>query len=823
MSTLFRKRDLGVLLLIIVSLYLTWYDSPSLNYSIEPSWFIDQRSEVIDDAGDLNYRQVPPLIVDLEGDGAQEVIIITSSMHLKVFNAEPPVLETFDVYHPQEVSSVELFPAKSQRGRLPVQLKSGYVSPYSPSHARSQIVVVLFDDWTVMCFDSSLMKLWEKAIAHNTFEIDRMSEFFRIQDAALHIAPLHLKEDAGPGVVIVGANMALRKRYADKLSNQDFLHPLLRMGHGLGHLHKEHPETHALSQLEHFSVFALDSSNGHVLWKHDGLEVRAEQYSRSLPQHAYSLDLKDLMSKTHHAPGINDWTVFRQSLVDELPHTWFGTEHTSMRIAHFVRRHIGAHAAPRRPHAAQAGGASAGGQKGKHKDIHKGRGRNGKPSTLLSSLPLLQGEVQRASLTESATLPHTAAEHTENPNVIVVHTRHGLEVIALRTGAPITSLALSPGRVYGDLDGDDVVDAVSVLDTPESVQRHQAEFAHHQYEYGAQALQHCMLVVMSGLPAQSQLFNGSVCQQRPSLRDPLGYATAASTGSSPDLSSGGGAVGAGGAHKTKVTPVLSAEDDHPLIVHASPLILHKLDPDTLQESKERDVIVAIHSGVVTSYSGSGKFNWQVRGAPKWSVGASGASGASGAAGDTWPSLAYAVLGFDSDAARAEDLGSHNSIYSNILVAGEAMLMLLSREGDVLASAEIPRAPLAQPVIGDFDNDGVSDIIVVTNGAVLGYHVHVTQASRTVLIALTLLIIIAVVVFISNIQAVPLPPITAEQFFPPASSAHAAPGYGEGVGQALMTGSAPAAAPTHLTRRQHKAKGGSSIFQIIRSTDEQHLD
>jgi hypothetical protein len=35
------------------------------------------------------------------------------------------------------------------------------------------------------------------------------------------------------------------------------------------------------------------------------------------------------------------------------------------------------------------------------------------------------------------------------------------------------------------------------------------------------SLQHCHLMVVSGLPARSQLFNGTVCLHRRSLADPI--------------------------------------------------------------------------------------------------------------------------------------------------------------------------------------------------------------------------------------------------------------------------------------------------------------
>jgi len=816
-----------VVFLVIISIYLSYFDTPTLSYLVEPAWFIDQKELHTKYASLLNYKVIPPLITDLEGDGVNEVVLITTDFKLKVFSADIPAGESEEVYHPEEVYTTNLLvhgDTPDSTGHVPVALKAGYVEPYSDVEARSQVVVVVFEDWTVHCYDSSLHLMWEKAVAHKTFDIEHLIKDFRIHDASVYIAPLQLKDDASSGVVLVGARMTRRHTTFEVGEEVD---ATIENVSNADEDAESRNEANAAAKLSHFSVFALDASSGHVEWKHDGLELRTEQYSRSLPQHAYSLDLKDLMTKSHHASGISDWMVFRQSLVDELPHTWYGIEHTSMRIAHFIRRHIGASAGQQiRKGRATAGafgaaggthsgtsGTSGGGgtagqrhahkvlggsggpnSRGTHRDTHAGRGRNGKPATSLHKLPLLAGEVEKHSLDKAASLPHHAAEHTENPNVLVVHTQHGIEVVALRTGVPITSLALSPGRVYADVDGDGVVDTITVLDNPEGARHHQSEFAHHQHD-GQQQLRHCLVIAMSGLPARSQLFNGTVCPDRPSLRDaPLG----------------------------QEAPSHSAErgPSHPHISHTPPLVLRKLNPDTMKESKERDVVVAIHSGVVTSYSGSGEFNWQIRTAPQWSAimdnseaGNSTSGSGTSTATSKLTSDAASVLAFDSDANRVSELGTHNSIYSSILVSGESSLLLLSREGDSLTTADIPRAPIAPPVLGDFDNDGVTDIILVTDGAVLGYHLHVQQASRGILIALVVLVAIAAVIFVANIQQSPISLLDGSSGIPDAKSSSSTGAVHHHHRQQEQ----PA------TLRPTRAKPQKSRFQIIRSTDDQHLD
>eukprot|EP01035_Chromulina_nebulosa_P035825 gene35825-48169_t len=115
-SGLFRKRDVVILILVAVTLYISMLDNPTLRYSIEPAWFIDQRIEKsptnkgssIDNneglrSSELDYHLLSPIITDLDGDGANEIICVTRDRFLKIFNAEAPKLNPRDIYHPEVV------------------------------------------------------------------------------------------------------------------------------------------------------------------------------------------------------------------------------------------------------------------------------------------------------------------------------------------------------------------------------------------------------------------------------------------------------------------------------------------------------------------------------------------------------------------------------------------------------------------------------------------------------------------------------------------------------------------------------------------------
>lgn len=169
---------------------------------------------------------------------------------------------------------------------------------------------------------------------------------------------------------------------------------------------------------------------------------------------------------------------------------------------------------------------------------------------------------------------------------------------------------------------------------------------------------------------------------------------------------------------------------------ASPVILRALHPRTGAETRERVVVVAVNTGVVTAYSGKGEFLWQLRDAPTWAVDNRNAS---------------AVL-FDVDARRVDDLGKHDNVHACVLITGEDRLSLVSRDGDVLASAYLPKKPIARPAMGDFDNDGISDIIVVTADAYLGYKVSAVSSPKGLLIALIILLVAAVAIFLLSMRS-----------------------------------------------------------------------
>eukprot|EP00602_Paraphysomonas_sp_CaronLab_P000131 CAMPEP_0185029850 /NCGR_PEP_ID=MMETSP1103-20130426/16431_1 /TAXON_ID=36769 /ORGANISM="Paraphysomonas bandaiensis, Strain Caron Lab Isolate" /LENGTH=711 /DNA_ID=CAMNT_0027564751 /DNA_START=30 /DNA_END=2161 /DNA_ORIENTATION=- len=685
----FRKRDLMVLCVMVLAVYLS-LDSRGYSYSLEPSWYLDHRGK----GSEVPYHQVPVLISDLDGDGRNEIISISKDFVLQVISPEYGGDPNAAVYSPKIEKSVRLSKFSIRKGKSPVALAAGYIDKYSNEKERTKVIVVVTEDFTVSCFDSSLSLMWEKSIAHKFHQLEYVISHYTVDEASIVITPLSLKEDASGGTVVIGASMRLRDGGTEALAAEDLVEAGLDKNED-GDI--EHPEMRVRAMLEHFSVYALDSKEGHIVWRHDGSDVKQEQYTRSLPHQAYTLSSFDLSRMASHTRGhMNDMSLFKASLVAELPHFWHHRTDTSMRFAHFVRRHLGAGTAKGKPSSSKSVSRTS----ASSRKLENQKSSRRSPSKTKKSGGLLEKFTGIGSepLSLSASLPHDASEHTDHPNVLVAHTKHGVEVIALRTGVPITSMALNADHTYADIDGDGVVDMVLVIENENDAVHRAAAFSHE----GSDAIQHCHMMVISGLPPRSQLFNGTLCLHRRALSDPM-------------------------AKPSKRTP--------PPIKAATPLVLRKVDPMTNTESKKKDIVVATNMGMVTSYSANGEFNWQVKDGPGWKT------------DFQWAQMVH----FDMDAARAEEFGSHDNIYAHMLITGDQDISVVSRDGVVLSTKSVPNTPIARPVIGDFDADGFTDVIMVTDDAILGYRLQVMPSTQGMLVAFGCLILVALVLFVVNLR------------------------------------------------------------------------
>jgi hypothetical protein len=239
-----------------------------------------------------------------------------------------------------------------------------------------------------------------------------------------------------------------------------------------------------------------------------------------------------------------------------------------------------------------------------------------------------------------------------------------------------------------------------LMETAADVEAHSFDYANHISRF-----KHCSLLVISGVPAKGQLFNGTLCQRHNSLHDPLSMHSE---------------------HHVKLPERVSM---------AGPVVLHAIDEKTGLESKYKNIIVAVNNGLITCYRGDGEFQWQTNEGPTW---------------DVEFTNSYA-LAYDIDAERVDESGVHSSPGAHVLVVGESLISVISRDGELLTSTELPAAAKGRPILGDFDSDGVVDVVIVTEDAVLGYRLEVRAGEKYSFIACVIISVVVVLAFLSGIR------------------------------------------------------------------------
>lgn len=318
------------------------------------------------------------------------------------------------------------------------------------------------------------------------------------------------------------------------------------------------------------------------------------------------------------------------------------------------------------------------------------RDGGGDRGTPLSAVPALRDDIPapasaaalRPAPRRSRT-PHAEAEHVAAANVLLAHGSRGVEALHLASGRPLAALAL-PRAGGGGSGGPRGASGGVYADVNGDGAIDRVDAVAYRL-VGTTRVPACVGLVMSGTPATEVLYNASICDAGvQGGSGSLDAAVPALLRDAPRAAAGGAARG-------------------------SWLMVFLASTGRLTGVRGRDGGVA----------------WGVDTRAVWARG--------GLEGRHVGALPVSLD------ARAEPDAATGCV---LVVAPGAMGLYAAVDGGVLAKVDVAAedGALATPVLGDFNGDGTTDVVVVTAAGLIGYAVHVHRGSWLLLAAFGVLLV-----------------------------------------------------------------------------------
>lgn len=274
------------------------------------------------------------------------------------------------------------------------------------------------------------------------------------------------------------------------------------------------------------------------------------------------------------------------------------------------------------------------------------------------------------------------------PNVLVFHTRGGLQIRSLRNGRPLCHLTVQENKVYSDFNNDGVVDHIETyLDNNKSMAQipewivgmiKKKLFESDEKEYrrtfdkATWESRLCHVSANSGLPHSEELFTTNIC---------------------------------GTAHQRLV---INTED----IFALPPIVVESLSG----RRNTRDTIIALSNGMVHRLQGrSGRKEWTLLGQNH----------------DSFPT-------WDEEGTETALL---TRVYSTmvpaplrpiLVVGGQSAAVVSVQTGHIMAQASFPQIAVERPVLAEVSGDGTADLLVQSKDGIWGFSLQVRQGSPVVL-------------------------------------------------------------------------------------------
>mmetsp|Transcript_49500 Transcript_49500/g.116685 ORF Transcript_49500/g.116685 Transcript_49500/m.116685 type:complete len:769 (-) Transcript_49500:226-2532(-) len=741
-----RTRDAGILLVSGLAIFLAL--ESGTEYEVQQRWALELKPTLYRNGrfAAEDERLPKPIVDDLDGDGLNELIVATRDPKLKLLDPQHPVVGLHGAQHSGEMllrmkaetTLLSKGVGNVRSGRQPVAMATGHIKPAS-SRGRHKVVVVLTHDWTVMCFDHHLKLLWES----NPVKMKYSHAFHR--EASISITPTKLRP-FDQGLVVVGASMQYedhkrlhrkkpvkkKKEEEEKGEKRRSRNRIKRM---LGLPIDDDDDAWVddvdeyEDQLMHFNYFAFDGKRGALRWKHkagDFLPISFD-HEVTVPQHNYKLELH---SEFKHA-GEVDWRQYRSSMLHTLPHRWASKEDTRMYTSHFSKKARRDFDREKRDadavHAREVGFfSSADPAKGAGKASRAGeRGKRRRKDKSARRQAARDRKGTKAG--DKAALPDAVeAKEMKMANVLVVHRLDGVEVLHLHTGRPLCELPLAKDALHADLNRDGAVDHAEAIIGEGFVTRPGGGGRDAGHRTNDIEVPQCWAWVTTGTPATHSLYNQSICTLDSAYRKMVRTLSNNAKGRA------------------------SREAEAETKLHSVPPIAITQQPG--RESADRnvhlmDAVFLVSDGVLSSHSPAGIQNWQLQTQAYW----------------TQPALLRVERHEDSLMA-GEDLVSSiemqiapalapfkmhpHSHWEHILALGMHHGAIVSQDGDILAQFPLPDAPVAPPVIADFDDDGYNDVIIQTRTSLAGLTMKPTKHRRPLSVIMGgLLLLIGAVILV----------------------------------------------------------------------------
>ena len=258
-------------------------------------------------------------------------------------------------------------------------------------------------------------------------------------------------------------------------------------------------------------------------------------------------------------------------------------------------------------------------------------------------------------------------EPTEGkPNVVVTYNQLGVQVRSLKNGRSICHVRLLDDTLYGDFNRDTIIDSLEYLvGDHEETNESNGKFINHIVQKFGRKIENAPIVA-------------SLCHAQARSGIP----------SREEL------------FNTRLcNPIYNDAEISP-----GP-------PVAVEGLRGQDIVVSLNNGVVARISGrNGHVMWEIDGSKNTNF-------------PQWEDHHRVLSGRIS----APGMRSHSR---PVILSGDNSIVLLSaKHGRILSTTAIPQPPTTRPLLSDWNGDGISDVLIVTQDAVWGYCsiVHVGSA------------------------------------------------------------------------------------------------